>query len=76
MIKNPPAMPEIWVQSLAWEDPLEGHDNPLQYSCLENSYGEKSLGGYSPWGRKELDMTEHLSTAQHSIPLKNWQKKF
>ena len=36
MVKNPPAMPEIWVQSLAWEDPLEGHDNPFQYSCLEN----------------------------------------
>ena len=23
MVKNPPAMQEIWVQSLAWEDPLE-----------------------------------------------------
>ena len=22
-IKNPPAMQEIWVQSLGWEDPLE-----------------------------------------------------
>ena len=22
-IKNPPAMQEIWVQSLVWEDPLE-----------------------------------------------------
>ena len=22
-IKNPPAMPETWVQSLGWEDPLE-----------------------------------------------------
>ena len=21
--------------------------------------------GYSPWGQKELDMTEQLSTAQH-----------
>ena len=26
----------------------EGHDNPLQYSCLENSMDE-SLPGYSPW---------------------------
>ena len=27
----------MWVLSLGWEDPLEGgHDNPLQYSCLEN----------------------------------------
>ena len=32
----------------------EGHGNPLQYSCLENSMD-------SPWGLKELDMTERLS---------------
>ena len=37
MVKNSPAMLETWVQSLGWEDPLEGgHGNPLQYSCLEN----------------------------------------
>ena len=24
-----------------------GHGNPLQYSCLENPWGQKSLGGYS-----------------------------
>ena len=36
-----------------------GHGNPLQYSCLENSMDrEKSLAGHSPWGRRELDMTE------------------
>ena len=23
MVKNPPAVPETWVQSLGWEDPLE-----------------------------------------------------
>ena len=23
MVKNPPAMPETWVQFLGWEDPLE-----------------------------------------------------
>ena len=35
-VKNLPAMWETWVQSLVWEDPLEGNSNPLQYSCLEN----------------------------------------
>ena len=25
------------------------------------SHGQRSLAGYSPWGRKELDMTEWLS---------------
>jgi len=28
--------------------PAEGHSNPLQYSCLENPHGQRSLGGYSP----------------------------
>ena len=23
LVKNPPAMQEIWVQSLGWEDPLD-----------------------------------------------------
>ena len=32
-----------------------GHGNPLQYSGLENCMV------YSPWGRKQLDMTEWLS---------------
>ena len=42
--------------------PGGGHGNPLQYSCLENPHGQRSLEGYSPWGWKESDMTERLST--------------
>ena len=38
--------------------PGEGNGNPLQYSCLENPHGQRSLVGYSPWGREESDMTE------------------
>ena len=45
--------------------PGGGHGNPLQYSCLENPHGQRSLVGCSPWGRKESDTTERLSTAQH-----------
>ena len=41
-----------------------GHGNSLQYSCLENPLGQRSLVGYSPWGRKESDRTEQSST-QH-----------
>ena len=41
-----------------------GRGNPLQYSCLENPYGQRSLAGYSLWGHKESDMTERLSIAQ------------
>ena len=42
--------------------PGGGNDNPLQYSCLENPHGWRSLAGYSSWAHKELDMTEQLST--------------
>ena len=38
--------------------PGEGNGNPLQYSCLENPHGQRSLEGYHPWGHKELDMSE------------------
>ena len=38
--------------------PGEGNGDPLQYSCLEHSHGQRSLLGYSPWGHKELDTTE------------------
>ena len=41
--------------------PGGGHGNLLQYSCLENPHGQRSLAGYSPWGCKELDATEQLS---------------
>ena len=42
------------------------HGNPLQYSCLEDPHGQRSLADHSPWGCKESDMTEQLSIAQHS----------
>ena len=38
--------------------PGGAHGKPLQYSCLENPDGERSLVGYSPWGHRESDMTE------------------
>ena len=36
MGKNLPAMQEIWVRSLGWEDPLEKGMATHQYSCLGN----------------------------------------
>ena len=41
--------------------PGGGHGNPLQYSCLENPHGQRSLAGYSPWDYKESDMTEQAT---------------
>ena len=56
MVKNLPAMPgfDPWVGKI----PEGGHGNLHQYSCLENSHGQRRLAGYSPWGRKESDLTE------------------
>ena len=45
--------------------PGGGHGSLLQYSCLKNPHGQRSLMGYNPWDCKELDTTERLSTAQH-----------
>ena len=65
MVKNPPAVWETWARSLGWEDSLEEGMATRSYSCLENPHGQRSLAGYSPWGCKESNMTERLSTAQH-----------
>ena len=54
---------EIWVRCLGWEaSPGGGHGNPSWCSFLENPHGQRSLVGYSPWGHKEWDMAEQLST--------------
>ena len=45
--------------------PGEWNGNPLQYSCLENPHGQRSLVGYRPWGHKESDMTEHNTTVSY-----------
>ena len=51
-------MRETWVQSLSREDPLE-KEMAIHSSILPGkSHGQRSLAGYSPWGRKDLDTTE------------------
>ena len=35
----------------------EGNSYLLQYFCLLQYFGQKSLIGYSPWSCKELDTT-------------------
>ena len=51
---------------LGWS-PGGGHGSPLHYSFLENPHEQRSLVGYSPYGVKELDMTEWLNTTQYDI---------
>ena len=41
--------------------PGGGKWQPTPVFLPEKSHGQRSLVGYSPWGHKELDMTEQLS---------------
>ena len=57
LVKNLPAMWEIWVQSLGWEDPLEKgkatHSSSLSWRI--------PWIVYSPWGRKETRLSDFHS---------------
>ena len=53
-------MQEIRIQSLGQEDPLEGEWQPTPFLPWK-FHGQRSLEGSSPWGHKELDMTEQLN---------------
>ena len=57
-IKRLPAMQETQVQSRVHEDPLEKEMATTPVFLPEESHGQRSLVGYSPWGHKEPDMTE------------------
>ena len=61
MVKNLPAMQETQFQSLGWEDPLEKGTATHSTILAGEFHGQRSMTGYSLWGRKELDMTEQLS---------------
>ena len=57
---------DTWVQSLGQGEPL-GKGIATHCSILAcKSHGRGSLAGYSPWGHKELDMTEQLSSHRHT----------
>ena len=62
VLKNLPAMQETQVRSLGQEDPLEEEMTTTLVFLPGKSHGQKSLAGHSPWGHRELDMTEHVHT--------------
>ena len=48
--------------------PGEGNGNPLTPVVLPGeSHGQRSLVGYSPWGRKESDTTEQLNLLVNNL---------
>ena len=51
-------MQETQLRSLTQEDPLEKAMATHSSILAGESYGQRSLEGYGPWGHKELDMSE------------------
>ena len=50
------------IPGLGRTPPVYG--NPLHWSFLENPQGQRNLVGSGPWGHKESDTTERLSTCR------------
>ena len=71
MVKSLPAVREIWIRSLGWEDLLEKEMATHSSILAWKSHGQRSLAGYSPWSRKGsgtidkftffLQFSEHFS---------------
>ena len=51
-----------WVRKIPWNRRWQ----PTPVSLPGESHGQRSLAGYSPWDRKELDRTELLNTHTHT----------
>ena len=60
MVKHLPTMRETQLQSLGWKISWRRKWQPTPVFLPGKSHGWRNLVGYSPWGRKELDMTEQL----------------
>ena len=71
-LKHLPGMLETRVRSLGWEDPLEKEMATTPILLPGEPHGGRSLVGYSPWGRKESDMTEQLHSLTHSTMQETW----
>ena len=65
MIKNWPAIQEIWVLFLGQEDPLEKRMTTPVFLPGE-FHEQKSMAGYSSWGCKETNITEQLTLSVYS----------
>ena len=58
VVKNPPAnVGDVGSIPGLERSPREGNGNPLQYSCLGNPHGQRSLAGCNSPGCIALDMT-------------------
>ena len=62
MLLNP------WVGKIPWRRARQ----PTPVSLPEESHGERSLVGFSPWGRKESDTTPHLNNNKRQVFIKSF----
>ena len=69
---------DLWVGKMTWRRAWQ----PTPVFLPGESQGQRSLRGYSPWGRKELDTTEvtehaqlclsnHVTRGSRSTPLRS-----
>ena len=70
MGKRLPTTQETWAWSLGWEDALEKAMAPTPVLLPGRSHGQRSLVGYSPWGRKEP--TRHDWVTSFSLHMNSW----
>ena len=70
-------MQETRIRSLGQHDALEEEMATSSDIVAWKTHGQRSLAGYSPWGHKELNVTErmraHLPTHTHiHTPTHTW----
>ena len=54
---------DSWVRTIPWRRKWQ----PTPVFLPGKSHGQRSLAGYSPWGRKELDTTGQLTLSLHFL---------
>ena len=57
-----PVMPKTQVQFLSWEDLQKRKWQPTPVFFPGDFHGQRNLAGYSPWGHKESDGNEWLTS--------------
>ena len=60
-LKKVPGMQETWFQCPSQEGPLEKAMATHSVFLSGVFHGQRSLEGYSPWGRRESDIAERLT---------------
>ena len=65
----------MWVRSLGQEDSLEKGITTHSSTLAWIIHGQRILVGYSPQGRKELDMTEAIWHSTHTVEWGGWREE-